>query len=325
MYNKICKICGKDFQCRDKRTEVCSNENCKKEFLREKYKNDTKDCICSFCGKHYQATRRQNHSICKECISMNEKYVYKNTYEQNHRCRKCKKLLYVETKNLTRQDALYDIYDKTCDDCKKINLENSRIRMILNNPNSDKHETIEEAELAKKEKQLKIELNKKYKSRDELLKAFSERMKTNNPMKNKEVRDKMALTYKNRVKSGEIVIDRTKHKNYKGDRGIKNYLRMAIKPWGKYNLEKNDYTCQICGKKGCTLNVHHIEKFSDIVEKFASELDLDLKTLEHNSNKYLMLEKVIVDYHNDNDIGLVVCENCHDKIDKAFHKRKSVE
>lgn len=32
--------------------------------------------------------------------------------------------------------------------------------------------------------------------------------------------------------------------------------------WRKQVLERDNYTCQICGGKGCGLNVHHIKCFS---------------------------------------------------------------
>ena len=37
---------------------------------------------------------------------------------------------------------------------------------------------------------------------------------------------------------------------------------------------------------------------------------------------YNKLEKAIIEYHLNNDIGIVVCEKCHDKLDPCFHKQK---
>ena len=94
--------------------------------------------------------------------------------------------------------------------------------------------------------------------------------------------------------------------------------------WRKANFERANYACECCGATGGYLHVHHTEKFSDIVERLANELNLDLKTLEYGSDEYKELEKQVNDYHKEYDIGLVVCENCHDQVDKCFHKRKLV-
>lgn len=68
--------------------------------------------------------------------------------------------------------------------------------------------------------------------------------------------------------------------------------------------------------------VHHTEKFADLVTRFAKQLNLDLKTLKYKSEDYNRLEELIIDYHKTNNIGIVVCESCHDTIDKCFHKQK---
>jgi len=71
--------------------------------------------------------------------------------------------------------------------------------------------------------------------------------------------------------------------------------------------------------------VHHLEKFADIVNHFAGQLNLDLKTLKYKSEDYNKLEALIIDYHETNNIGIVLCESCHDIIDKCFHKQKLKE
>lgn len=69
------------------------------------------------------------------------------------------------------------------------------------------------------------------------------------------------------------------------------------------------------------MHVHHKEPFIEIFERFLKELGLNGQEVEYMSEDYLKLEKAIVDYHNSHDIGLVVCESCHDKVDPKFHKR----
>ena len=57
---------------------------------------------------------------------------------------------------------------------------------------------------------------------------------------------------------------------------------VAYKKWRKAVFERDDYTCQKCGKKNCYLNAHHIATFAE------------------NENKRL-------DIFN----GITLCINCH--------------
>lgn len=96
---------------------------------------------------------------------------------------------------------------------------------------------------------------------------------------------------------------------------------MALKGWRKNNLERANYKCEICGTSGVFLHIHHMVQFSSIVESFAKILNLDLKTVEYMSDDYLKLEKMVLEYHFTHNIGIVVCECCHDNIDINFHKQ----
>jgi len=85
------------------------------------------------------------------------------------------------------------------------------------------------------------------------------------------------------------------HWNWKG--GITPKLKSLrftkdYREWVKLVFERDDYTCQICGKRGGTLQAHHhIESFAEIV--FNDELE-KLKNI---------------------DYGITLCVECHRKTD----------
>ena len=318
---KVCIICNQEFETRDSRTVCCKKSDCRKQCNKLKYAKSTIERTCKTCGKSYLATRKQKHDCCPDCIKK-LLYHYKEHVDQKHCCRQCGKIMYTECKNVTKNipEVLYDI---TCDECKEKNRLLASERMMLNNP-SHPHTTynsVEEAKLAKEQMQM---AKRKYKTKEDMKAAFSERMKINNPMFNKEIRQKVHDTLMARIANNEINYNWKNSPYYKGDRGIKNYIRLSLVWWRKANFERANYACECCGATGGYLHVHHTEKFSDIVERLANELNLDLKTLEYGSDEYKELEKQVNDYHKEHDIGLVVCENCHDQVDKCFHKRKLV-
>ena len=69
--------------------------------------------------------------------------------------------------------------------------------------------------------------------------------------------------------------------------GESKYIRNSkeYSCWRKQVFERDEYTCQICGKRGGKLNAHHKVRFADCPEK---RLDIDN--------------------------GITLCESCHKQV-----------
>ncbi len=81
----------------------------------------------------------------------------------------------------------------------------------------------------------------------------------------KPYRRKKTCSYKCRTELSHILRG-VNHWNYKGEN---NYLQ---RQWSEYRewrtkvFERDNYTCQSCGKKGGNLNAHHIQNFANYLE-----------------------------------------------------------
>lgn len=319
MYKKFCVICGREFTCRDRRTETCSND-CHRVLARRKYKTNTVNCRCDTCGKTYKATLKQSKQICPACLKARP-HEYE-TYEQKIVCRRCGAVVQVCFKKKSRGKTKPILAIVTCDACKRLIAKSFSDRMKLNNPSYERALTPEEYK-QKQETKERLKQDKAQRKEQNRKKA-SERMRVNNPMFNPETVKKVAKILKQKWENGEITIDRTKSKNYKGDRGTIRYLRIALKPWRVANLKRADYRCELCGKNHPFLHVHHKIPFRDIVEECQKCLNIkSLDKIEYKSEEYLQLEDMVLSFHFNNDIGLVVCPDCHDQVDSRYHKSKA--
>jgi len=80
-----------------------------------------------------------------------------------------------------------------------------------------------------------------------------------------------------------------KHPNWKGGISpINLQIRQSLeyKIWRRSVFERDNYTCQICGRKGCYLHAHHLKPFAEFP-----------------------------DLRFDTDNGLTLCRECHRKGD----------
>lgn len=75
---------------------------------------------------------------------------------------------------------------------------------------------------------------------------------------------KLSLAAKEKIRKSKMG---NKNPNWKG--GITPYwlqLRNSMKWWSKKIFERDNFTCQLCHKRG-NVNAHHIESFNDNLEK----------------------------------------------------------
>jgi len=106
---------------------------------------------------------------------------------------------------------------------------------------------------------------------------------------------------------------RKNHWNWQGgitklNWAIRNSLE--YKQWRRAVFERDDYTCQKCGKRGCgDIHAHHIISFGKLLRKY------HIKTLEQAIECRELW---------DTDNGLTLCKKCHKKTDsysKILRKR----
>lgn len=324
---KQCIYCGEYFQPYMRKQNVCNKQECKKKRDQDSYNNRRKECICSKCGVTYYATDKQSKILCSDCVR-SEKYNYAETYVQYIVCRVCGKIVGERVKNKIREPLLCSA-EITCNECKKKWYEKSSERMKLNNPNSRKLTADEYKELCEKREKERAILEKEKPIREKLNREkSSERMRKNNPMRNRDSVEKMKRTVRENIKNGKIVYKKGKNnRNWKGgnSRSIQNYIRVALKPWKQQKLAEANYTCQMCGKRHCYLNIHHTYPFRCIINDALNALNVNIENMEFRSQEYDILEKWVVEYHNNNDVGIVLCQNCHDMVDKYFHKSNLLE
>jgi hypothetical protein len=319
---KNCKRCNKAYETsniRSKNCDECKNRN---YYYSKLYKK-----ICKKCNIEFLARGKQ--TLCDECRKIRPKYNFKNQYIVYHSCKYCKKIVSKENKNKTRNLDSHTIEDMVCDNCKKtIVRENRSIKMKLNNPSYKtkfKNENEYNEYILKKEKIKEYKKSPEYKQI--LKKNLSDRMKKENPMYNEETKKKILNTIKEKRKNGEIKTKKGKDSPlWKGNRSNYRHWKIILFPWRRRLLEKANFSCQLCGKKKCELNVHHLYPYRLIIKEIKEKyniIDMSIINLDDELGK--VIAKDIIDFHDTHDIGIVVCTNCHSKIDKFYKKRKTNE
>jgi len=280
----------------------------------EKGKNGKKLWRCRQCGKHKKIGSRYSRKFCSEdCFNkfnkVNCSICHKNfikVYSNQKTCNNCRShpdRPYYEKEKLI-------IREISCRQCgKKIGKESIRKRYNTREKNKDK-----------------ICNFCKNKNKEIMKKTWiesSKRMKIDNPMFDKKTRNKVSVTFKEKIRNGEIKYKHGKeHHLYKGNRGFycdcRSYLYYC---WVKKVLERDKYECSICdtNKK---LQVHHIKSFRKIAKKVLLENGIkNVKNLNKDSYLYWNLVEQIVKEHKLKD-GITVCYKCHGEIDERYRRYK---
>ena len=130
-----------------------------------------------------------------------------------------------------------------------------------------------------------------------------------------QARKKMSKLARQRVMEG-------KHNNYKGGVTPLGHLireSCKYKLWRESIFKRDNYTCLLCGTKGCTLNADHITPFSMILSMFRIANTLNGKILDYNKLYIKALRfKPFWDINN----GRTLCLECHKKTDNYLKNTK---
>lgn len=312
---KKCVICGKTYENRDKRSVICSNE-CYKVLMRERYKVKKYKKPCKMCGEIFEGTQKQ--VVCEKCllkVNKDRANNLKKGYERkkrkfivNYFCRECGIHYKDDIVFLTRLKSKIN-EKQLCPVCLKIKISDEK--KGDKNPNYKKN-----LKTFTYERYGKL-ITVRREEPPEMPEETSARMKKNNPMFDVEVREKVGITLRSRYENGEIKVKTGKDNPlWKGNRKPSFIIRTRLNKWVRSILERDDFTCKNCGLRGGKLEVHHIESFSSIIKKFSIK---PLKDYNVNSEEFEKLIQDVIDYHQNNDVGITYCVKCHSEIDKKRH------
>ncbi|MCK9626555.1 MAG: HNH endonuclease [Bacteroidales bacterium] len=97
-----------------------------------------------------------------------------------------------------------------------------------------------------------------------------------------------------------------------GSSTLKGLIRELIeaKQFKKEVFERDNYTCQDCGKRGGYLEIHHIKEFNNILKEFLAYYS-QFSPIE-DKETLVRLAITWKDFWDVNN-GIVLCRNCHEK------------
>ena len=110
--------------------------------------------------------------------------------------------------------------------------------------------------------------------------------------------------------------------NTKGTTQISRHLRSlgVVEEWKDNARKQVNYTCQLTGKYGGRIPVHHLYAFSSIVEDAHTTNNIKIKeqVQDYTKEELELLEQYVVEWHKDTTNAVVLCEEVHN----LFHRSK---
>jgi hypothetical protein len=247
-------------------------------------------------------------------------------------CRRCGNQTGTIEKESSKKDAIID-KRRYCYECVK----KSKDRMRNDNP-AKRPEIKEKISRTLKQKYSSKEISSpfldpfKLKEIQSLRRGLSEKgsesirqhMRHQNPMFSDTIKKRAMATVKKKILTGEITYKRGHdHPLYKGTRTFSNDCRKWLKIWIRSILERDKFSCIVCGRVGGYLHTHHIRPLREIIKKVLTDEGIvDIVDVKWNSiTEYERLIKKVVSDHKMED-GMTVCKQCHANIDDRYRRIK---
>lgn len=99
--------------------------------------------------------------------------------------------------------------------------------------------------------------------------------------------------------------------NWKGRQypfGLCIKATLKYKSWRTRVFQRDNYTCQDCGKTNCYIEVHHIKKFSIVLFEFLNKYPK--LSIREDKEKLIKLSEKYKPFWNTSN-GQTLCEDCH--------------
>ena len=315
----ICKICSNSFE-KTTNKKYCSKQ-CVAVANNTAYKRRLKEKPCKYCNSIFVGSRLQ--VICQSCKNTEIKRNFAEIV-CSIQCRKCGTVVDSKIKKLTKTNIIDN--NVICDDCKKQTSIWRSLHMKQHNP-MFKKDVVEKSQRTLKNK---FENDTEYREKvishmrflgktyrtvmtEEQRLLASYRMKTDNPMRNTDIKQKNIET---RKRNGQRNPTGKEHRNWKGNRDRAQTIRTRLyKPWIYPILERSSFCCELCNATKTRLEVHHDSmSFAECLSKCLDGRILETLTDEEFED---IIQRMIAEHKT--ITGITVCVSCHRTIDKKRH------